>query len=133
MQAPLPPPPSPLGVQGVVKALFEHRLLPRVLAGSSVGSIIASIVATKTDEELGRTLSQMQDVELAFFSNARPVELAHHFINKGHLQVGVAGMCAFCSASWAAWSSAAPSSPALPAVASSSRSSDSLRGRPAAC
>ena len=27
------------GVQGVVKALFDQGLLPRVLAGSSVGSI----------------------------------------------------------------------------------------------
>ncbi len=26
-------------LQGVVKALFQHGLLPRVLAGSSVGSI----------------------------------------------------------------------------------------------
>lgn len=25
--------------QGVVKALFDHKLLPRVLSGSSVGSI----------------------------------------------------------------------------------------------
>ena len=27
------------GLQGVVRALFQHGLLPRVLAGSSVGSI----------------------------------------------------------------------------------------------
>jgi predicted acylesterase/phospholipase RssA len=29
--------------QGVVKALFEQNLLPRVLAGSSVGSIGAAL------------------------------------------------------------------------------------------
>ncbi len=28
-----------LFTQGVVKALFDHKLLPRVLSGSSVGSI----------------------------------------------------------------------------------------------
>jgi len=37
---------------GVIKVLFEHDLLPRVLSGSSVGSIIASIIATRTDAEL---------------------------------------------------------------------------------
>jgi TAG lipase/steryl ester hydrolase/phospholipase A2/LPA acyltransferase len=37
---------------GVIKALFEHRMLPRVLAGSSVGSIVAGLVATRTDDEL---------------------------------------------------------------------------------
>lgn len=38
-----------------MKALFEHRMLPRVLAGSSVGSIVAGIVATRTDDELSET------------------------------------------------------------------------------
>lgn len=29
---------------GVIKVLFEHKLLPRVISGSSVGSIIASVL-----------------------------------------------------------------------------------------
>lgn len=29
---------------GVIKVLFEHNLLPRVISGSSVGSIIASVL-----------------------------------------------------------------------------------------
>jgi len=37
---------------GVIKALFEHNLLPRVISGSSVGSIIAAIIATRLDDEL---------------------------------------------------------------------------------
>lgn len=37
---------------GVVKALHEEGLLPRVISGSSAGSIVAGIVGTKTDEEL---------------------------------------------------------------------------------
>ncbi|RMF17529.1 MAG: DUF3336 domain-containing protein [Gammaproteobacteria bacterium] len=37
---------------GVVKALWERRLLPRVIAGSSVGSIIAAMLGTRTDDEL---------------------------------------------------------------------------------
>ena len=39
-------------MQGVIKALHDHKLLPRVLSGSSAGSVACAIVATKTDEEL---------------------------------------------------------------------------------
>lgn len=37
---------------GVIKVLHEHNLLPRVISGSSVGSIIASFLATRRDDEL---------------------------------------------------------------------------------
>lgn len=37
---------------GVVKTLVEHKLLPRILAGSSVGSIMCSIVATRSWPEV---------------------------------------------------------------------------------
>ena len=37
---------------GVVKALHETHLLPRVIAGSSVGSIVAAVVCTTPDDKL---------------------------------------------------------------------------------
>ena len=37
---------------GVVKTLVEHKLLPRIIAGSSVGSIICAVVATRSWPEL---------------------------------------------------------------------------------
>ncbi|KAK3004464.1 hypothetical protein RJ639_018177 [Escallonia herrerae] len=37
---------------GVVKTLVEHRLLPRIIAGSSVGSVMCSVVATRSWPEL---------------------------------------------------------------------------------
>ncbi|KAF8079418.1 hypothetical protein N665_1028s0004 [Sinapis alba] len=37
---------------GVVRTLVEHKLLPRIIAGSSVGSIICSIVASRSWPEL---------------------------------------------------------------------------------
>jgi len=37
---------------GVVKTLVEHKLLPRIIAGSSVGSIMCAVVATRTWPEL---------------------------------------------------------------------------------
>ena len=41
---------------GVVKALWERRLLPRVIAGSSAGSIMAAMIGTRTDAELDELL-----------------------------------------------------------------------------
>jgi len=37
---------------GVVKALLDHGLLPRVISGSSAGSLVAGVVGTHTDKEL---------------------------------------------------------------------------------
>ncbi|MDR3419042.1 MAG: DUF3336 domain-containing protein [Nevskia sp.] len=37
---------------GVIKAMFEAGILPRVISGSSAGSIIAAMACTRTDEEL---------------------------------------------------------------------------------
>lgn len=37
---------------GVVKSLAEHDLLPDVISGASAGSIIASLIATRTNSEL---------------------------------------------------------------------------------
>ncbi len=37
---------------GVIKSLVEHDLLPKVVSGSSAGSIIAALVGTRTNEEL---------------------------------------------------------------------------------
>ncbi|KAI3711296.1 hypothetical protein L2E82_41280 [Cichorium intybus] len=37
---------------GVVKTLVEHILLPRIIAGSSVGSVMCAVVATRSWPEL---------------------------------------------------------------------------------
>jgi len=53
---------------GVIKALHEVNLLPRVISGSSVGSIIAAMVCTRTDAELRELFSgQPGAVNLSFF------------------------------------------------------------------
>lgn len=41
---------------GVVKTLMENRLMPRVLGGSSAGSIVCAMVGTRTDEECANDL-----------------------------------------------------------------------------
>jgi len=37
---------------GVVKALWSQNLLPRVISGSSVGSLVAALIAVRTEDEL---------------------------------------------------------------------------------
>lgn len=42
--------------RGVIKTLFEHKLIPNVISGSSAGSISAALLGTKTDDELAAVL-----------------------------------------------------------------------------
>lgn len=37
---------------GLMKALYEQNLIPKIITGSSVGSLIAATFATKTLEEI---------------------------------------------------------------------------------
>lgn len=45
---------------GVVKTLMQNGLMPRVLGGSSAGSIVTAIVATRTDEECFRDFFEVK-------------------------------------------------------------------------
>lgn len=71
---------------GVVKALYDQNLLPKVLSGSSAGSIVCAIVATKTDEELGPLLRDFEDFDMAFFGNSTFPQFFKHLLLKGTLQ-----------------------------------------------
>lgn len=43
---------------GVLKTLFEARLLPRIISGASAGSIVAAVLCTKTDDEIPTVLRE---------------------------------------------------------------------------
>jgi TAG lipase/steryl ester hydrolase/phospholipase A2/LPA acyltransferase len=45
---------------GVVKALVENNLMPRVIGGASAGSILAAMIGTRTDDELLNGLFQVE-------------------------------------------------------------------------
>jgi predicted acylesterase/phospholipase RssA len=51
---------------GVIKALWDSGLLPRVISGSSAGAIIASMVATRSDDEVPE-LFDAQNLNLQSF------------------------------------------------------------------
>ncbi len=61
---------------GVVRTLMENRLMPRVIGGSSAGSIVCAMIGTRTDEECTNDLFQVKGtvapghsgkLELSFF------------------------------------------------------------------
>ncbi|KAL4571726.1 hypothetical protein LXL04_018491 [Taraxacum kok-saghyz] len=52
---------------GVVKTLVEHKLLPRIIAGSSVGSVMCAVVATKSWPELQSFFEDSSFHSLQFF------------------------------------------------------------------
>ncbi|KAG1055257.1 hypothetical protein G6F43_002782 [Rhizopus delemar] len=53
---------------GVVKALNEQGLLPRIISGTAIGAMIAALICIHTDEELP-TILQPNGINLTAFSN----------------------------------------------------------------
>ncbi|CAK7218506.1 Lipase 5 [Sporothrix bragantina] len=54
---------------GVLKALFDRDLLPRIISGTSAGSIVAAVVCTRTDEEIPELLERFALGDLAVFTD----------------------------------------------------------------
>ncbi|KAI9816006.1 MAG: hypothetical protein M1827_001998 [Pycnora praestabilis] len=52
---------------GVLKALWEARLLPRIISGASAGSIVCAVMCTRTDEEIPELLHTFCHGDLAVF------------------------------------------------------------------
>lgn len=63
---------------GVLKALFEADLLPRVISGASAGSIVASVLCTSTDDEIPKILEEFPYGDLAVFEDANKPENVFH-------------------------------------------------------
>lgn len=68
---------------GVVRALYEQNLLPRVLSGSSVGAVICAIVCTRSDLELEDLMEKFCYMDLSFFNNSSLPQILKHLISKG--------------------------------------------------
>lgn len=69
---------------GVCRALGDAGLLPRVVSGSSAGSIGGAMLCTRTDEELEVMHETFADMEgLDFYSNAATRNILSHFMQKG--------------------------------------------------
>lgn len=66
---------------GVVKTLMQNRLMPRVLGGSSAGSIVCAMVGTRTDEECESDFFNLQGTDAPGHSGS----LAINFFRPLHL------------------------------------------------
>ncbi|KAF2223652.1 acyl transferase/acyl hydrolase/lysophospholipase [Elsinoe ampelina] len=74
---------------GVIKCLFEANLLPRIISGASAGSIVSSVMCTKTDDEIPNVLKEFCYGNLQVFEKAGQetslVGKAFRFLTKGSL------------------------------------------------
>jgi TAG lipase/steryl ester hydrolase/phospholipase A2/LPA acyltransferase len=52
---------------GVLKALFEAKLLPRIISGASAGSIVCAVLCAKTDDEIPCVIEEFPHGDLAVF------------------------------------------------------------------
>ena len=52
---------------GVLKALHEAKLLPRIISGASAGSIVCAVLCTRTDDEIPQVLKDFPFGDLAVF------------------------------------------------------------------
>ncbi|KAI9834664.1 MAG: hypothetical protein M1826_000066 [Phylliscum demangeonii] len=53
---------------GVLKALWEARLLPRIISGASAGSIVAAVLCTHTDDEVPALLESFPYGDMSIFA-----------------------------------------------------------------
>lgn len=72
---------------GVMQALYEANLLPRIVSGASAGSIVAAVVCTRTDEEIPHLLETFAYGDLNVFDNREtPESILQHlarFLKEG--------------------------------------------------
>jgi TAG lipase/steryl ester hydrolase/phospholipase A2/LPA acyltransferase len=52
---------------GVVKCLWQERLLPRIISGASAGSIVCAVLCSNTDAEIPKVLEEFCHGDLAVF------------------------------------------------------------------
>ena len=54
---------------GVVKTLWETRLLPRIISGASAGSIVGAVLCASTDEEIPPILASFGNGDFSVFES----------------------------------------------------------------
>lgn len=54
---------------GVLKALYEAKLLPRIISGASAGSIVCSVLCTRKDEEIPDLINEFPYGDLGVFES----------------------------------------------------------------
>jgi TAG lipase / steryl ester hydrolase / phospholipase A2 / LPA acyltransferase len=60
---------------GVVKALWEQKLLPTIISGSSMGAIVAAAVCSKSDEELRSFFNNLHSTHKVALRMFNPLDI----------------------------------------------------------
>ncbi|PSC75941.1 Triacylglycerol lipase SDP1 isoform A [Micractinium conductrix] len=74
---------------GIVKALLDANMLPRVVSGSSAGAIVSAILCTRSEPELQEvfeSLRELGSVDIDFYSFNTLSQIVKHILLKGTLQ-----------------------------------------------
>lgn len=72
---------------GVLKALLEASLLPRIISGASAGSIVAAVLCTRTDDEIPNILDEFPYGNLDVFEDGKNPESVLHRVGR-FLKIG---------------------------------------------
>ncbi|KAA8648994.1 putative Patatin family phospholipase [Aspergillus tanneri] len=67
---------------GVLKALWQAKLLPRIMSGASAGSIVCSVFCTRTDDEIPELLETFAYGDFDVFGEENPAENALQKISR---------------------------------------------------
>jgi len=74
---------------GVLKALFDQSLLPRIISGASAGSIVCAVLCSRTDAEIPQVLKEFCYGDLDVFEREGQetglLGKAFRFLTKGNL------------------------------------------------
>ena len=73
---------------GVLAALMDKKLLPRIISGTSAGSIVAGVCCTRTDEELPQLLNDFIHSDLNVFQDSLNPESIYDHIAR-LLKIGI--------------------------------------------
>jgi len=73
---------------GVLSALLERNMLPRIISGTSAGSIVAAACCTRTDDELPQLLNDFIHGDLNVFQDSTNPETVYDHIAR-LLKIGV--------------------------------------------
>lgn len=73
---------------GVVKSLWDAKLLPRIISGASAGSIVCAVLCTRTDEEIPAVMDEFCFGDLDVFTKGDEVLISRQlarFLKHGSL------------------------------------------------
>jgi TAG lipase / steryl ester hydrolase / phospholipase A2 / LPA acyltransferase len=73
---------------GVLATLIETKMLPRIISGTSAGSIVAAAFCTRVDDELPQLLNDFMDGDLNVFQDSKHPETVYDHVAR-LLKIGV--------------------------------------------